>query len=82
MGCNLNSGGDGRRGTRTDLKHVEDRQARARVPPGEGVRETTRARVTRGGGGKNLPVPRGGGGKQLFLNSANSSSLSDSCPYL
>ena len=34
MSCNLHSGGDGRRSTRTDLKHVEDRQARARVPRG------------------------------------------------
>eukprot|EP00277_Geminigera_cryophila_P010772 CAMPEP_0179450266 /NCGR_PEP_ID=MMETSP0799-20121207/34192_1 /TAXON_ID=46947 /ORGANISM="Geminigera cryophila, Strain CCMP2564" /LENGTH=30 /DNA_ID= /DNA_START= /DNA_END= /DNA_ORIENTATION= len=30
MSCNLNCGGDGRRGTRTELNHVEDRQARAR----------------------------------------------------
>jgi len=36
--CNLNSGGDGQRGTRTDLKHMKDRQARARV---RGVSDTT-----------------------------------------
>jgi len=48
MSCNRNSGGDGWRGTRTDLKSVEDRQARARVPQRGG--ETTRVRVNRGGG--------------------------------
>jgi len=39
MSCNLNSGGDGCRRTRTDLKHVEDR-----------TRDRTRARVLTGGG--------------------------------
>jgi len=34
MSCNLNRGGDGWHGTRKELKHVEDRQACARVPRG------------------------------------------------
>jgi len=48
ISCNLNSGGDGRRRTRTDLKHVKDRQARVRVP-----RE--------GGGQTGTPSDYGGG---------------------
>jgi len=53
MSCNLNRGGDGRRGTRTELKHVEDWQARAWVPRGWRGRHTTCTRVTRGGGRDN-----------------------------
>jgi len=34
MSCNLNCSGGGRRGTRTELKHVEDRQAHAWLPRG------------------------------------------------
>ena len=40
MSYNLNRGGDGRRSTRTEFKHAEDRQAHARVPRGKGVRQT------------------------------------------
>jgi len=36
--CNLNSDGDGRRGTHTGYQYVEDRQAHARAPWGVGVR--------------------------------------------
>ena len=53
MGDNLNRGGDGRRATHKNLKHVEDRQARVQVPQGVGVRQTTRARATRGEGADN-----------------------------
>ena len=58
---NLNRGGDVRRGTRTELKHVEDRQARAQGSRGEGVRQTTHAQLTRGGGETTLVrVAQGG----------------------
>jgi len=45
------SGGQGWRSTRTDLKHVEDGQARTRVPREGGEGKTTCARVTPGGVG-------------------------------
>ena len=48
----MDMGGHGWCNTRTDQKHVEDKQTRARVPSdGGGVQQTTRARVTRGEGG-------------------------------
>jgi len=65
--CNLNSGGECQHGTRTDLKHMEDRQAHAQVTRGVGVRH-------------HLSVPMRGGedlGEYMFLNSADSSSLSE-----
>ena len=52
------------RSTRTDLKHVEDRQEHTRVPRGGGGRKTTGARVTQGGVGREttrVRVDEGGG---------------------
>ena len=50
MSCNLNRSGDGRRGTRTQLKLVKDRQARTRVPRGGACPTDKRPDDTRGGG--------------------------------
>ena len=61
--CNLNRGGDECHRTHTELKQAEDQQARAWVPRGGGVRQTTRDRVTRGGGADNT-CPCQWGGEQ------------------
>ena len=60
MSYNFNIGGDGRHGTRMDLRRMEDRQVRARVPRGGGVGQTTRAGVIRGEGEDNTCPCLGG----------------------
>jgi len=64
MSCYLDSGGDGQRGhgTRMDLEHMPDRQARARVTRGGGS-VTTRLSMSMRGGRSDL-------GENTFLNSA------------
>jgi len=79
--CNLNSGGDGRRDTRTDLKHVEDRQVRARVTPGGGGQtDHTRSGDTTGGGETTLVRVNEGKRRPRrahILNCVDSSSFSE-----
>jgi len=78
MSCNLNSGGDRRRRTCTDLKHVEDKQTRARLPRGAGVRQGGKRTLVRVNEGGRRPE-RAGRIQIMYLNSADSSSLPESC---